>query len=565
MADQEMKVRVLTKAPVILTAAHASQVMTETKQTISGTMLRGLMAKRYIRENQLGKDAHRDDSFRKLFFNTLRFTPAMPVKNGKKAFILPLSLQKSKEVGENGVPEIQDLLKIGDAEQPKIGFKSLKGLAVRTENGLQTVSIPTRISLHMTRSDASRRILGSSQDGGIFNYEAIDAGQIFEGSIFGPAEDLQKLRQGLSLDDEQGFDGQIGRSRFTEYGSCHITVEAPSALNLPDANDEDGSVVFLRFATPYLPQINGTGNDSFEYASDAKDLLQPLLNHMGEGFSIDKFFSAAVETGGFVGIWGLPQPESKGLAAGTIFAIKKDTAWTSEDFDKLGKILYKGIGDRTSEGYGQLRVWPQQKDILAPKKEYVSYKNRHLPKGFHASDTVRKQVVHILTKRIAESLKEQAYEDVFGQGKERGLAVRPNDKNFFSRLASFLEAAKAENGSLRQNMERKIQQERTPKDNLIRAKQSKSITPFAARLSAISVGGTFLGDYFMAGQEMPYTNMVQTKLNDARVKELIQAVSASTQDFDFQDGGSYYEYWRWFCRYARKKCSDKQDYAGGIF
>lgn len=552
MVYQEMKVRVLTTTPIVLTEAHASQVMTETQQEISGSMMRGLLAQRYIQYQKLGKDAHRDKAFRKLFFKDLRFTPSMPLKDGKRSFVLPLSLQKSKMVNQDGVPEIQDLLTIPQGEKAKLGFKSLKGLAIQTEAGLQTVSVSTRISLHMTRSDAHRRILGSSQDGGIFNYEAIDADQAFEGSILGTAEALRQLRQGLGLDEGQGFAGQLGRSRFTEYGGCRITlapVEAASELSKKDIQDR---TICLRFDTPYLPA--GEEGDLTQTA-DAAFLLAPFVQEMGEGFSIEKIFSASVETGGFVGVWGLPQPSSCGLAAGTVFSLQKDCDWTDEDIRHLGEIIYRGLGSRTVEGYGQLRIWNLERAVMAPRKKRLAYQERRLPKDIVIPDTVRKQVMNILQRRIAESLKEQAYDDVFGSNGDRGIAVQPNDKNFFSRLSALLEASRAEGGSLRKNLEDKIRQERQPKDNLQRNKQSKSITPFAHRLSTMSVRGYFLEKYFTAGARLPYATLIDNRLAEPRIQALLDAVSGDARDFDFTDGKDYYEYWRWFFRYARKKCA----------
>ena len=552
MVYQEMKVRVLTTAPIVLTAAHASQVMTETQQEISGSMMRGLLAQRYIQHQKLGKDAHRDEAFRKLFFKELRFTSSMPVKNGKRSFVLPLSLQKSKTVKQNGVPEIQDLLTIPEGEKAKLGFKSLKGLAIQTEAGLQPVSVSTRISLHMTRSDSRRRILGSSQDGGIFNYEAIDANQVFEGSIFGTTKALKQLRQGLGLDEGQEFVGQLGRSRFTEYGGCRITlfpVEVTAELKKKDIQDR---TVYLRFDTPYLP----VGEEAkLAQTADAAFLLMPLAQEMGEGFSIGRIFSASVETGGFVGVWGLPRPTSCGLASGTVFSFQKDSDWTDEDIRHLNEILYQGIGNRTVEGYGQLRIWHLEQAVMAPRPKRLAYQERRLPENIVIPDTVRKQVMNILQRRIAESFKEQAYDDVFGSNGDRGIAVQSNDKNFFSRLSALLEASRVEGGSLRKNLEDKIRQERQPKDNLHRDKQSKSITPFANRLSTMSVRGFFLEKYFTAGAKLPYAALVDDRLAEPRIQALLEAVSGDAKDFDFMDGNDYYEYWRWFFRYARKKCA----------
>ena len=62
-------------------------------------------------------------------------------------------------------------------------------------------------------------------DGNIYNYESIDAGQIFGGEILGDEKILRKLI------------AYVGRSRFTQYGKCLVTfgdVEKVPAQIFPD-------------------------------------------------------------------------------------------------------------------------------------------------------------------------------------------------------------------------------------------------------------------------------------------------------------------------------------------
>ena len=98
-----------TLAPVVLTAAGSSRIVTSCSNFFSGTVLRGVLAGMYIRNNQLGKNAEDDVDFCRFFFDSLRFVQANPIVQGHRAAVLPLSLMKAKD--KDAVRPIIDLLK----------------------------------------------------------------------------------------------------------------------------------------------------------------------------------------------------------------------------------------------------------------------------------------------------------------------------------------------------------------------------------------------------------------------------------------------------------------------
>ena len=108
MAIKELPLHLRTLSPVIITASHDSQVMTATQPIIPGNALRGVFASRYIRTHHLGRDAHKDQDFRRLFLGGLRFLAAQPERGGKRAFFLPLSLLKEKQK-QGQAANLQDL------------------------------------------------------------------------------------------------------------------------------------------------------------------------------------------------------------------------------------------------------------------------------------------------------------------------------------------------------------------------------------------------------------------------------------------------------------------------
>ena len=127
-----LTVTIKTLSPVVLTAMNNAAVMTESRDYISGTVLRGVLADRFIQKKKLGKAAHKDEEFRELFFGGLRFVDANPVQGGKRAFVLPFSLQKGKipEKNADGAEVLLDIL----LQEPKAGYKAVKGFAVAEGN-----------------------------------------------------------------------------------------------------------------------------------------------------------------------------------------------------------------------------------------------------------------------------------------------------------------------------------------------------------------------------------------------------------------------------------------------
>ena len=91
-------VTIKTLSPVVLTAMNNAAVMTESRNFINGTVLRGILAARFIENKKLEREAHKDKEFRELFFSELRFIDANPVQGGKRAFVIPFSLDAGSKL-----------------------------------------------------------------------------------------------------------------------------------------------------------------------------------------------------------------------------------------------------------------------------------------------------------------------------------------------------------------------------------------------------------------------------------------------------------------------------------
>ncbi len=417
---EQMQVKVKTLSPVILSEFGDARVMTSTLDYIGGTVLRGALAGRYIEAQSLGHEAHRDAQFVQLFNEKLQFVTAYPAlvdeRGCRPTMVLPRSLLgiKSGLTPEQGAMPVQD--RLADTTS-RVNYKSVSGLAVVDGEELYRVPVRKSICLHMSRSSDEERLRGSSQDGGIFNYESIDAGQVFVGSIVGEAGDLEALRTALNLTEDSSLICHLGRSRYTQYGRCELTMGAVEPI--ADWPQPEGDELCLRLATPLIASKVQAGN--------AVEILRSLFAPFGA--EIVEAYAAAQGIDSFVGVWHMKRPHETALAAGTVVRLRGE--WTPARLTELQEQCYRGLGCRTAEGYGQVRLWqPREGGYAWGETAPQTLAVQSIP------GPVREKVCAILAQRQLSQMQQWAVEDARASAKElKGKA------HFFSELLGFLDQA----------------------------------------------------------------------------------------------------------------------------
>ncbi len=504
-----IKISVKTLSPVVLTSESNTTVMTKTHSAFGGSVFRGIFASRFVKEQKLTDEAH-DETFRELFFGGLKFLPVNPEIFGERSFILPLSLQSGK-AGTSGGNQIQDLLA---DEESRRGYKSFRGFGIERDGKFFRAQVKTNMFMHMSRSNDNERLSGRSVDGGIYNYEAIDAGQNFSGEIIGDEKILAKLRDGLNLDGGKII-AYVGRSKFTQYGKCLITFG--EVENLPATNF--GEQIFLRLDTPLIP-----ADENFLGAETV--LSTEIACKLGEKFSIGKVFASSVEVENFVVPWGMKRPRVSALSAGTVFELKFSSPLTDDEKISLREKIFAGFGTRTEEGFGQLRLWQPSKNFL--KGEH----DEEIPKPESFSAETISLAKKILTARLSERVRLFAYEDA---KKLETQLRRGNFTHFFTRLGGILSSAGKKN--IRENFKLRLEQE-------IRGGSS-----FEDHLNNFyAANGKKFIDVFTGNAEFPRTVHELMNISAlAACKGVIDFV-----DEDFSDDEFFAEYLTNYFRFARK-------------
>lgn len=524
---RQLTIKIKTVSPVILSTKGNTDVMTATYEYFSGSILRGILAGRYIQKKDLRKAAHEDEDFVELFFKKLRFVAAYPVNKttGRRSLVMPLSLQKIKD----GI-SIIDLLQ----QDSEANYKSLRGFGSIEQGKIYSTEVQKNITLHMSRSDSGsqdgiERLAGRSIKGGIYNYESIAAGQTFEGCVFGSQEALEKL---IAVLQEKIWTAHVGRSQYTQYGSC--SIQLGEIEDVPVMLKNEGRNVCLRLDTPLL--LAGLAGDAAtgleEFAMAMNERCQAEAFHIQSGKR--KIFSKSEKIDSFVGVWGMKRPRMNALAAGTIFIIQKDEDWNEEDWQNLTRLCYEGIGLRTEEGYGQVRVWQ------CPKLEYAKTPDAERPaRRTLKSKEVAAYAQMIVAKKMREAVRLFAAEDV-----EQSRKYFPQEANhLFARLDSMLGEKSAYCCSNLQN-------------NLLAEKRGES-TPLTRMLRKVEVRGKCLGELLENTpiSLMPYNDKKRDwqSVLSPQIHEALEDISAKVSLEKIKtDQTLFYEYWHWFFRNARK-------------
>lgn len=525
---KQLRLEITTKSPVIITSEDSAQVLTGTKTYFTGSMIRGMLAELFIQTHDVGKEAHKNEIFRDLFLSKLVFTNAYPTVGEERAYPLPKSLQRSKTTGE-----IIDLVK----ESGAAGFKGFSGMGIIKENEIYLTSVRSSIHFHMSRQGDTERFQGKSQDGGIYNYESIDAGQTFIAYIYGDEAALQSLASELSWTNDQ-LSVRCGRSRRTGYGLCQIRKgkieDIPCNVEAVAKSIAEKETLCLRLDSTLLGTqrlgatvygINGVG----------RTVLEELKSIFGEKIaaietSSKAAFGSMEKVQGFVGIWGVYRPEAMGLSAGSIIQIKTQGEWTKEELYTLHKLLHRGIGERCEEGFGQLRFWVQNEKLrLSESNEDV--KNEAQAPG-SISDSTKELLQTIIDNQIVESIRKQAYQDV----QYNATQLRKADRHVYAQLESYIKPLVE-----------------TSKPSKI----DKNITDGINRIMQKNWGyyGFFLGNKIGVKSE----SIAELLLEYGKVPKWVQTsntdINQLISDYKLDaiaDDTVRKEYWTWFFRYARK-------------
>ena len=377
-----LRYRIKLTAPAVIPMADGDPNTVMTRRDVPGSNIWGVAAYHYLSQPN---HTPKDDAFRHAFLDgNLRFITAYPEAYDPDDFNeipqtpIPHSIRKYKEYE-----------KLVDFVEQSPGAEPTKRLDHRyariSQDSLKTQAVKTELNYHHARAKDRRkgRALGAKvpNGGAFFTYEAIEAGQSFQGAVLGSENDLKSLQKWL-----QGGQIRIGRSRSAQYGEAEFEWldDAPQELN--------GRVEWDGFVEQQTPDVmtdwsDGNleeGGDGFietqapDVADSGKCLiittLSPLLTvndygHPEAFFPLGELTKAlGLKTpelrlcssytrteviGGYNSHLRLARQQWPAIAPGSVFVFKAEKTL---DQKKLLQLEHNGLGLRKGEGYGCIAV-----------------------------------------------------------------------------------------------------------------------------------------------------------------------------------------------------------------
>jgi CRISPR-associated protein Csx10 len=358
----------VTKSPVIIHQRTVGNHQ-ETQDYIPGTYFIPVILK------QLGAYL-KADLGNALMHGDVVITHANPVILGERAEAVPLAIRvpKAKTADRTIHPYLgEDIRCDRPAGQQLQSIR--RGYVCLQQQTLHHQTLSPEIAAHNTIVDAKQR--PDSEIGGIYTYAAIPAGSTFRLEVR-LRDFLIAKKAGYPLANflRTATSIQIGRTKKDDYGRISLRQLKSEKMACPPGAVTSGLTVWLLSDLLLRDQRLRPSADPQVLRQALQEQLQVNLTLVERSAhtlpQIDHAIALARtrRTESWQTRWGLPRPSLVGLSAGTVlrFEIVGELAPES-----LQALEISGLGERTAEGYGQLRFNPplllQPNLTLAPTNE----------------------------------------------------------------------------------------------------------------------------------------------------------------------------------------------------
>ncbi len=367
-----------------------------------------------------------------------------------------------------------------------------------------------RLTTSLNFHHINDRETGSTVDGGIFNYESIDAEQVFQGEIKGEEDDLKKIYSFFGSENILN----LGRSKSTQYGKIKFELVESELKKIaaikPDASEIQlnllsDTVIYNDYGTPEV----------------SKKIFENYLNKLeGLQVNIEKAFIKAEENENYLSVWKLKTPAEKCFKAGSSFKIK-----VTSGLEKIVELSKYGIGENLQNGYGQFNFTTKSPDefSLADTPE----KNITKPMG-NIPILACKVLSSIISQRVLEAVRLKAVKD-----KETFLNEKRNkgglSNSLIGRLESFVKGADE------------------PEIFFARVKEIKKLSKDKLE-SLVFDNDTFYNHLISKNSKIKPDNYL---INDTELRNLAQEINYSPDKKDLELE-VFKEYWLTFFNSLRK-------------
>jgi len=389
-----------TEQPLLATSFQGDPNSDVSYSYIPGSMIRGAIIGRYMRQHNLSELNLSNDEVSSLFFdaNSTRYLNAYLLSQEKKRTLpVPLSWSQDKDATLPSVESTGDMSvydrAVEDELPEEITPKRVEQqFCTVNDESVVLYSVARRINIHNQRDRKKGRSVDNQ--GEIFRYDAIDAGQTFQAVILCEDTDaaiLDKLLEEPNL--------WLGGSQSAGYGQTKIRIKILDDWNetgiAPNKRENKGNLTITLLSDTLLRNEHG------QLVADPTLIKQAVEEVLNRTLPLPKpggIFASSTLIGGFNRKWGLPLPQVPGLAAGTVVVFKNVDLNSAQ----IQQLETQGIGDRRAEGFGRIVVnWLEASELQARLPNPLGSSNR---------PSLRSEASHLLAEQMAERLLQQKLE-----------------------------------------------------------------------------------------------------------------------------------------------------------
>jgi CRISPR-associated protein Csx10 len=406
--------RLTLEEPLLVTALDGDPNSAVSYDYIPGSVLRGVLIGLTMRADDLTElDAADETTRRRFFSHQTRFLNAYPVLCNKRSLPSPHTWMQDKYAQGAEKDKITDqIFKQAESSENKGKPKAMrdKFVAFGAQGKVAVADMQRTISVHVQRDRHYGRSRGEDQ-GTIYRYEALSAGQVFEAAILCENDadadhfaQLLKANKTVSMGGARsaGY-GRVAIGDVQKHDAWHETGEAP----------QRGEQIVITLLSDAVLR-NGHG----QHAADLESLCSAL------GITTEqvcKAYLARGAVGGFNRKWGLPLPQMPTLSMGSVLVLKKDIPLDLN-------LAERGIGERRNEGFGRIAIgWqrPERAVLMSAKHEPTVSVSEIKPNG--ASE----RLWRLMEKRIQ---RQETERDMLSKARTLPMSVTALPKSQINRL-----------------------------------------------------------------------------------------------------------------------------------
>lgn len=388
--------------PVLVTSLQGDPNSDVAFDYLPGSVLRGAIIGRYLRQNGLSElDTGDENSVaRRLFFNgRARYLNAYPLAEKTRTLPVPHTWQRKKETE---TPIYDFAIEEKDEEDWK-GVDNPFWLAVSDKVCL--IKPERHIAVHIARDRHLGQADNDTIQRAVYRYDALAAGQSFAAIILCEDDDLADLLLPL-LSDRYS----IGGSRSGGYGRVRI-VNAQFVGDTAVWRETSGELAEQDKLRITLLSDSLLRDNNGQLAVNRAVVTQAVAQALGvAGLTCQDAFFAAEAVGGFNRTWGLPLPQAKAVAMGSVFVFDHPGC----SLEKLRALEQSGLGERRAEGFGRVAVnWLAEPEwSVEPESDRYNRETAPvtIPAESKAAEIAGQIAARLLRQQIESQIEQKAHQ-----------------------------------------------------------------------------------------------------------------------------------------------------------